>query len=81
MRRHRLQIYIPIFIREANNSQTHFYGYYYMFILYLFLNKPAHGGVYSIQNYVIQFVSDMRHVYGFLRVLQFPPPIKLPAAI
>ena len=30
--------------------------------------------VYSIQHTVIKFVSDLRHVGGFLR---FPPPIKL----
>ena len=32
--------------------------------------NPADGQVYSIQDYVIKFVS------GFLRVLWFPPPIK-----
>ena len=32
--------------------------------------------MYSIQHYVIKFVSDMRQVDGFLR---FPPPIKLTA--
>jgi len=31
----------------------------------------VHGKVYSIQHYVIQFVSDLRQVGGFLRVLQF----------
>jgi len=34
----------------------------------------AHGKVYSIQHYVIQFVSDLWKVSGFLRI---PPPIKL----
>ena len=29
------------------------------------------------QHYVIKFVSDLRQVGGFLRVLHFPPPIKL----
>jgi hypothetical protein len=33
------------------------------------------GEVYSIQHYV--FVSDLRQVGGFLRVLWFPSPIKL----
>ena len=33
--------------------------------------------VYSIQHYVIKFVSDLRQVNGFLPVLQFSPPIKL----
>jgi hypothetical protein len=35
----------------------------------------THGKVYSIQHYVIKFVSEARQVGGFLRVLQFPPPI------
>jgi hypothetical protein len=39
------------------------------------------GEVYSIQHYVIKFVSDMRQVSGFLQVLRFPPPIKLTATI
>ena len=40
-----------------------------------------HGKVYSIQHYVINVVSDLRQVVSFLRVLQFPPPIKLTAEI
>ena len=36
----------------------------------------VHGEVYSIQHYVIKFVSDLLHVTGFLQVLWFPPPIK-----
>jgi hypothetical protein len=35
------------------------------------------GKLYSIQLYVIKFVSDLLQVGGFLRVLRFPPPIKL----
>ena len=31
-------------------------------------SKPVHGKAFSIQHYVIKFVSD-----GFLRVLLFPP--------
>ena len=41
----------------------------------------GHGEVYSIQHYVIKFVSDLRHVGGFLRILLFAPPIKLTATI
>ena len=37
--------------------------------------------VYSIQHYVIKFVSDLWQVSGFLLVLRFPPPIKLTATI
>jgi hypothetical protein len=40
-------------------------------------SNPIHGEVYSIQHYVIKFVSDLRQVGGFFRVLWFPPPIKL----
>jgi hypothetical protein len=39
------------------------------------------GEVYSIQRYVIKFVSDLRQVGGFLRVFRFPPPIKLTATM
>ena len=40
-------------------------------------SNPVHGEVYSIQHYVIKFVSDLRQVRSFLWVLRFPPPIKL----
>jgi hypothetical protein len=43
--------------------------------------NPVHGKVYLIQHYVIKYVSDLRQVGGFLRVLWFPPPIKLTATI
>jgi len=43
--------------------------------------RLVHGEVYSIQCYVIKFVSDLLQVGGFLRVLQFPPQIKLTATI
>ena len=36
--------------------------------------NPAHGEVYSIQHYVIKFVSDLQQVCGFLCVLPFSPP-------
>jgi hypothetical protein len=37
--------------------------------------NPVHGEVYSIQHYVIKFVSDLQQVGCFLRMLRFPPPI------
>ena len=40
-------------------------------------SNTAHGEVYSIQHYVIQFVSDLLQVGDFLWILRFPPPIKL----
>ena len=36
---------------------------------------------YNNEHYVIKFVSDLTHVGGFLRLLQFPPAIKLTATI
>ena len=44
-------------------------------------SNPADGEVYSIQHYVIKFVSDLRQVGGFLCVFRFPSPIKLTAII
>ena len=44
-------------------------------------SNPVHDEVYSIQHYVIKFVSDLQQVGGFLPVLRFPPPIKLTATI
>jgi hypothetical protein len=44
-------------------------------------SNPVHNEVYSIQYCVIKFVSELRQVGGFLRVLWFPPPIKLTATI
>jgi len=43
--------------------------------------EPRSDEVYSIQHYVIKFVSDLRQVGGFHRVLWFPSPIKLTAMI
>jgi hypothetical protein len=40
-------------------------------------SRPGRG----VQHYVIKFVSYWRQVGGFLRVLWFPPPIKLTVMI
>jgi hypothetical protein len=39
-------------------------------------SKPIHGEMYSIQQYVIKFISDLRQVGRFLREFRFPPQIK-----
>ena len=44
-------------------------------------SNPDHGKVYSIQHYVIKFVSDLRKVGDFLWVLRFLPTIKLTTMI
>ena len=40
------------------------------------INVVSTNLIQAIQHYVIKFVSDLRQVGGFLRVLQFPPSIK-----
>jgi hypothetical protein len=42
-------------------------------------SNTVHGEVYSIQHYVIKFVSDLRQLGDFRQVLRFPPTIKLTA--
>jgi hypothetical protein len=41
----------------------------------------AHDEVYSIQHFVIKFVSELQQVHDLLRVLWFPPPTKLTATL
>jgi len=43
--------------------------------------NSAHDEVYSLQHYMIKFVSDLQQVGGFLQVFRFPPPIKLTATM
>ena len=43
-------------------------------------SNTAHGKVYSMQHYVIKFVSDLQQVVGFLCVLWFPPRYKTDTA-
>jgi len=38
-------------------------------------SNAAHADVYSIQHYVIKFISDLLKVGGFFQVLRFPPRI------
>ena len=44
-------------------------------------SNPIHGEVYSIQHNVITIVSNLRQIAGFLRILRFPPKIKLTTTI
>ena len=45
------------------------------------ISNSVHGKVYSIQHYLIKFVSVLRQVGGFLRILRSSPPIQLTATI
>ena len=39
--------------------------------------EPRSSAVHSMQHYVIKLASDLRQVDGFVRLLRFPPQIKL----
>ena len=45
------------------------------------VSESPSGEVYLIQHYVKTFVSNLGQVSGFLRILWFPPSIKLIATI
>jgi hypothetical protein len=62
-------VLIEIFFKMYSGQRFHT-----LILLYKRLHSILKMSVYSIQQYVIQFVSDLRQVGGFLR---FPPPIKL----
>jgi hypothetical protein len=57
----------------SHNSNVIFIYVYLNLILvlyiYILIVKCVHGEVYSIQYYVIKFVSDLRQVGGFLLAL------------
>ena len=54
---------------------------YHMFTTNFVSLNPTRGEVYSVQQYVIKFVSDLQQIRGFLLVLLLPPPLKLTATI
>jgi hypothetical protein len=43
--------------------------------------NSTHGKTYSIQHYVIKFISELWQVSGFLWVFRFSPPINLTTTI
>ena len=45
------------------------------------ISNPVPDGMYSIQHYVIKFVSHLRQVGGFLQIFRSPAPIKLTVMI
>jgi hypothetical protein len=75
-----------------NDIKIHYYGGYlihlyqqlvqdFIFVWQLTSGYPRLFRLYSIHHYVVKFVSDLWQVGGFLRVLLFPPLIKLTATI
>jgi hypothetical protein len=61
---------------------------YHVLLKWVFLQLPMQSvpittkvARYAIQHYLIKFVSDLRQVGVFLRVLRFPPSMQLAATI
>ena len=50
-------------------------------VIHIYEFESRSGKVYSIQHYVIKFVSDLWQVGGFVQVLGFPQPIKLTTTV
>jgi len=83
-----LNVYLLISTVEKGQSWPRSYGsWIYDYLCTRYLSplmlwgelEPRSGR--NIQHFVIKFISDLRQVSGFLRVLRFPPPIKLTATI
>jgi len=79
--------YLIILISDLHPCRLYQYGdigwnhqtieHWYTVIMSIYIttkvqsSKPVHGEVYSIQYYVIKFISDLRQVGGFLWVHHF----------
>jgi len=57
--------------------QLHYVSSAYHYLCREFESRSGRG----VQYYVIKFVSDLRQVGGFFRIIRFPPPIKLTTTI
>ena len=68
----------PMCSSRINHSIIISFAIFYVSYYILNSSNPNHS---MCINYVIKFVSDLRQVGGFLRVLRFSPPIKLTATI
>ena len=60
-----------------DDSAIDFYHKYYVAINQICVERSGR----IVQRYVMELVGDLRQVGGFVRVLQFPPSMKLAATI
>ena len=58
---------LPLALRDGHDRMV--VGFTTTYAISNMSSNPIHGKVYSIQHYVIKFVSDLRLVFDFLRVL------------
>ncbi len=69
---------LAMLIIEDTTKQALFLYFHSGYGLWRSCQFESHSGeVHSMQYNRIKFVSDLRHVDGFLRKLRFAPPIKL----
>ena len=73
--------YLSVFRRGRDRSVVDFATTYTIWIYHHWCWEFESCSGWGVQHYVIKFVSVLRQVGGFLRVLRFPPPIKLTATI
>ena len=66
-----MQYFVRLVIADITCNNSAYY--------WVVSSNPSHGEVYSIQHYIIKFVSNLQQVGGFLRVLRFSLPVKLTA--
>jgi hypothetical protein len=72
---------LPLALRDGHDHDRMVVGFTTTYAISNMSSNPIHGKVYLIQHYVIKVVSDLLQVGDFLRVLWFPPRIKLTATI
>jgi hypothetical protein len=63
--------------KKRVHQNVRFYNAWEIISLY----ESLSGEMYLIQHYVIKIFIDLRQISGFLRLLWFPPPIKLTTKI
>ena len=63
-----------MYIVQNRQGTTWSYGSWISITANFLSSHPANDKVYSIQRYVINFVSDLRQVGGLLLFVRFPPP-------
>jgi hypothetical protein len=64
-----------LYIVQNRQGTTWSYGSWISITANFLSSHPANDKVYSIQRYVINFVSDLRQVGGLLLFVRFPPQL------
>jgi hypothetical protein len=72
-------------LRRLQRSKDSMLSYYFVYLISPYYNIYFPYSLYDenivLPIYVINFVSDLQKISGFLQALRFPPPIKLTVMI